>query len=150
MDIFNESLDELYRNSKRWKIPCEISRKLKMKPGQVVLYILGFLFVLMILGIQEMFICDMLTFVFPARWTLMSISAPNFSSDKLWVTYWIIFSLLKLIDEILPFILQFIPFFYAIKTCFLIALCAPTTKGALLIYNSVFSEIMKELKKMSK
>jgi hypothetical protein len=148
MDIFNESLDELYRNSKRWKIPCEVSRKLKIKPGQAVLYLMGILYALMILGVFENLICDLLTFVFPARWTLLSISSPNFSSDKLWVTYWIVYSLLKVIDEIFPIILQFIPFFYAIKATFLLALCAPATKGGLILYNLIFSHLMKDLKRM--
>ena len=147
MDIFNESLEELYRTSRHWKLPNEIGKIFKIKPGKVVLYILFFLMLLMILGIYEKLICDLLTFFFPARWTLLSISNPNFSSDKLWVTYWIVYSLLKVVDEVFPFFLQFIPFFHAIKAFFLLVLCAPRIQGAIIIYNSMLVQMMKELKK---
>lgn len=148
MDTFNESLEELYRISRRWTIPCAIAKIFRIKPGKAVLYFMSFLFLLMIFGIHDKLICDLITFVFPARWTLISISNPNFSSDKLWVTYWIIYSLLKIIDEVFPFFLQFIPFFYAIKSFFLLLMCAPKIEGAIIIHNTLLVQLMKELKKL--
>ncbi|OMJ78500.1 hypothetical protein SteCoe_21653 [Stentor coeruleus] len=146
MDIFTESIDEIYRTSRNWKILRYISTKFGTHPGKIVIYIGFICLFLMMIGVYEKFICDVLTFYFPAKWTLRSIVIPNFASSKLWVSYWIVYSLLKLLDETIPFLIQFIPFYYAIKCMFLMVLYAPKIRGGLIIYDNVFFQLVKDIK----
>ena len=83
MDIFNESIQELYRSCENWTLLRFLSKRLKMSSGDLFLIIIGICILLMSFGYQEKLICDSLGFFFPAKWTLKSISAPSFSSDKL-------------------------------------------------------------------
>ena len=146
MDVFNESIQDFYRASENYRIPRYLSQRLKTSAGSLVLCLVLVFLLLMSIGILDIFLCDSLTFFFPAKWTLKSISNPDLTSDKLWTTYWLIYSILKLLDAAIPFLIQFIPFYYLIKFCFLVILCAPNLQGALMIYNNLLSQLIREHK----
>ena len=146
MDAFNESIQDLYRCSENYKIPRFLSQKFKISAGALVTCSIVLCLFLMGLGFYDKLLCDLLTFFFPAKWTIASIEIPTFASDKLWVTYWLIYSLLKLLDETIPFFIQFIPFYYPIKACFLIILFAPKIQGGLMIYNNLISPLIRSNK----
>ena len=146
MDVFHESTQEFYRASENYRIPRYLSQRLKVSAGSLVLSLIGIFLLLMSLGFLDSVLCDTLTFIFPAKWTLKSISSPTLTSDKLWTTYWLIYSMLKLLDAAIPFLIQFIPFYYPIKFFFLVILCAPNMQGALMIYNNVLSQLIRDHK----
>lgn len=146
MDVFNESIQEIYRESENFTFFRYFSQKLKVSAGSLTISLVTTCVLLMSFTNYGELLCDILTFYFPAKWTLKSISNPTFASDKLWVTYWIIYALLKFFDEAFQFLIQFIPFFYPIKFFFLMILYAPKIQGGLMIYNNILSPLIRENK----
>jgi receptor expression-enhancing protein 5/6 len=53
-----------------------------------------------------------------------------------WMTYWIIFCSLNLMEETFPFITRVVSFYYVIKVLAVIYLYHPKTTGAQVIYNA--------------
>ena len=58
--------------------------------------------------------------------------------DKQWLTYWIVFVLFKLTENVADVLMSFIPFYFLFKVAFLVWCCHPSFKGATLIYDLVF------------
>jgi len=53
------------------------------------------------------------------------------------MTYWIVFSLMCLTEEITDIFLSWFPFYYEFKICILLWLISPTTRGASVLYRGL-------------
>mmetsp|Transcript_32585 Transcript_32585/g.68094 ORF Transcript_32585/g.68094 Transcript_32585/m.68094 type:complete len:129 (-) Transcript_32585:237-623(-) len=58
----------------------------------------------------------------------------NKEDDTQWLTYWVIYSLVQLIDSVLGFVLIWIPFFSTLKLLATLYLVLPQFKGSLALY----------------
>lgn len=81
-------------------------------------------------------IIDMIGFVFPMYASIKAIESPAPDDDTVWLTYWLIFALFKIIEGSADFLLQYIPFYLLIKATFLVWCYYPKTQGAKLIYTA--------------
>ena len=76
-----------------------------------------------------------ITVVYPATQSIKAIESHDTHDDKDWLTYWIIFGLLTLIDDVFGWILAFIPYYSTIKILFFLYLFIPYFHGAHTIYE---------------
>lgn len=60
-------------------------------------------------------ISDVIGFVYPAYASIKAIESPDKEDDKQWLTYWLMFSLFKIIESILDYLISFIPFYTPAK-----------------------------------
>lgn len=83
-------------------------------------------------------ITDLIGFLYPAYASFKALEGgKNFDGDATqWMTYWIIFSSLTLLESMMPFLVNQIKWYYAIKCLLVIWLYHPKTTGAEVIYNS--------------
>lgn len=79
-------------------------------------------------------ISDLVGFVYPFYATITAIEA---KSDDIgyWLTYWVVYSLFDVFEDILDTLLNWLPFFYPLKIAFFLWLFMPQTEGAKTIYN---------------
>ena len=63
------------------------------------------------------------------RWSLKMLAEDKTEDAAMWITYWCLFSLLKVVMNPLDFILGFLPFYFYLKFVLLVWLFSPTTKG---------------------
>ena len=55
-----------------------------------------------------------------------------------WMTYWIVFAIVTITEEIFDLLLSFwLPFYYELKIIFLFWLLSPVTRGSRLLYRQV-------------
>eukprot|EP00934_Nitzschia_sp_Nitz4_P008925 Nitzschia sp. Nitz4//scaffold8_size234185//16735//20299//NITZ4_001232-RA/size234185-processed-gene-0.144-mRNA-1//-1//CDS//3329559731//8915//frame0 len=82
-------------------------------------------------------ITDLLGFVYPAYMSFQSMEADQGFSEGAaqWLTYWVVFSLIVVIESIIPGIHKWIPLYYYNKAGFIVWLYHPQTNGAELIHN---------------
>ena len=60
-----------------------------------------------------------------------------------WMTYWIVFSVIVLTEEVTDIFLSFwFPLYYEIKTLLLLWLLSPTTRGSSFLYRQVIHPIL--------
>merc|ERR1712137_1486093 len=85
-------------------------------------------------------IIDVVGFVYPLYASLKAIESEETEDDKQWLTYWIIFTLFKIIETVADFLISFIPFYFLIKVVFLIWCYHPSFNGATVIYDALLKE----------
>jgi len=87
-----------------------------------------------------------ITVLYPAFKSIQALETESATDDKEWLTYWIIFGLFNLIDDVFGCILSFIPYWYWVKLGFFIYLLAPQTRGAQFLYNAFVKDLLEKNK----
>jgi len=80
---------------------------------------------------------DIVGFVFPMYASIKAIESPSTEDDTLWLTYWLVFAIFKILESSADFMLSMIPFYSLIKATFLVWCYYPKTQGAKFIYSAV-------------
>merc|ERR1712188_89653 len=123
----------------------EIMQTLQDKTGVKKLYIAAgislFIVIFILFGFGAGLLCNFVGFVYPAYASFKSLESQNTNDDRLWLTYWVVYSCFSLIEGFLEYVLFWVPFYYPIKLLFLFYL--PQTKGAQQIYESFLSKALR-------
>ena len=90
---------------------------------------------LVMLGIGQTYIVNMIGVAYPAFMSFLALESDGLDDDKMWLTYWVCFGTFNIIDQFAGIILQIIPFYYFLKLGFLVYLFHPSTEGALTVYK---------------
>lgn len=69
------------------------------------------------------------------------------SDDQFWLSYWIIFGFLNIIEFWSSTILYLIPFYWVLKLVFLLYISIPTTGGCQWVYNKLIEPTYDQLVK---
>ncbi len=80
---------------------------------------------------------------YPTIQSILALESKSSDDDKQWLTYWSIYGLLVVFDQI-SFITNNIPYYFFVKVCFLIWLFNPATNGATKIYTNGISPLLKK------
>ncbi|PVU96883.1 hypothetical protein BB559_002225 [Furculomyces boomerangus] len=110
---------------------------------------LGFsavVFLFILLNIGSRFIVNFIGFGYSAFASIRAIESPGKDDDTQWLTYWVVYGLLNLVEHFSSFVLYWIPFYYVLKTAFLIWLMLPNTRGAEKLYNSYVKPVYLNMK----
>ena len=86
---------------------------------------------------QGNFLIDLVGFVYPAVKSIKLVDSGKTEGESMWITYWMIFSFLKVIEGFLDFFVMNIPFYPFGKAAFLVWCYHPSTRGAETVYSSV-------------
>lgn len=79
-----------------------------------------FLAAMVIIGYGAQLICNGVGFAYPAYASILAIESRNKDDDTLWLTYWVVFAALSIVEFFSDFILTLIPFYWMLKCMFLI------------------------------
>ena len=85
-------------------------------------------------------ITDLLGFVYPAYMSFQSIEASKggvSDGSTQWLTYWVVFSFITLLESVIPAIANWIPMYYYNKAGLVIWLYHPQSNGAEVVYNQL-------------
>merc|ERR1712224_1046111 len=99
--------------------------------------------IIIFFGFGAGLLCNFVGFVYPAYASFKSLEANDVNEDRLWLTYWVVYSCFCLIEGFLEYVLFWVPFYYPIKLAFLFYLFLPQTKGAMMIYESFLSKALR-------
>ena len=80
---------------------------------------------------------DIFAFAYPAYQSFKAIDSENVVDDTQWLTYWVVFSLVSIVENLGNFLISWIPFYYMIKCAFFLWLYHPKFMGAGLVYKQV-------------
>ncbi|XP_055937466.1 receptor expression-enhancing protein 5-like [Argiope bruennichi] len=103
---------------------------------KIVLTTCFILAAMIIIGYGAQIICNGIGFAYPAYASILAIESRNKDDDTCWLTYWVVFAGLSLIEFFSDFILALIPFYWMLKCMFLIWCFMPfSLNGSKFIYN---------------
>ena len=123
-----------------------VAEKTGKTKRQVLYYALtlGILFV--VFGVGASIISNIVGVAYPAFMSFVALESEGTDDDKQWLTYWVVFGLFNIFDQIAGIILRFIPFYYVLKLAFLVYCFHPSTTGSLHIYEGLILPFVKEHK----
>ncbi|KAF9159429.1 ER membrane protein DP1/Yop1 [Actinomortierella ambigua] len=78
---------------------------------------------------------NILGFVYPAYRSFKALESPEKEDDKQWLTYWTVYGFVSILESFTDFLLYWFPFYFLLKTVFLLWLMIPTFNGAITVYN---------------
>jgi len=95
-------------------------------------------------------ITDLVSFVYPAYMSFKAIDSSNGADDTQWLTYWVVFSFVSIMENIAGFLTDFIPFYFPLKVAFFVWLYHPKFLGAGMVYSQVIKPfVMPYVEKVS-
>ncbi len=122
--------------NKYYKLPLvqKASTLSKLKPSQIVLIFLVAVLVLLLTPVGSFF-STLICFVLPAFSTFKALESENKEDDKRLLTFWVVFGFFYFFDQMLSWLLSFIPLYYLFRTAFIWYLYNPNLAGAEKLYN---------------
>ncbi|XP_072965696.1 protein HVA22-like [Typha angustifolia] len=87
-----------------------------------------------------------ITLIYPLYASVRAIESPRKDDDEQWLAYWILYSLLTLMEMVAEPILYWVPLWYQIKVAFVAWLVLPQFMGASFLYEKFVREQLKKLK----
>lgn len=77
-----------------------------------------------------------LILAYPLYASVIAIESPSTEDETQWLTYWVLYSLLQLIEIALERVLVWIPFWYTLKLVTICWLVLPQFHGAAFVYDN--------------
>ncbi|KAI6116594.1 TB2/DP1, HVA22 family-domain-containing protein [Pisolithus thermaeus] len=82
-------------------------------------------------------------FALPAYLSLKALESPGHSDDVQWITYWVVFASLGFVETFaMGVVLYYLPWYFVIKTVFLLWLQLPAFRGGYVTYNRVIKPLL--------
>ncbi|KAG8916377.1 ER membrane protein DP1/Yop1, partial [Tulasnella sp. 408] len=92
-------------------------------------------------------VSNLVGWAFPAFLSMRALETPGHEDDIQWLTYWSVFGFFTFLESFaIRVVLYYVPWYFPIKTFFLIWLQLPTTRGAHTFYHSVFRPVVNNFK----
>ena len=122
-----------------------ISTKTGVQEKYIRWALYGLIIIIFMCGLGGSVVARLVGYFYPAFESFKALESIGTRDDRKWLTYWVVFSLLTVIeDNILDPIVGLVPFYFLIKMGFLIFLYAPLTNGAQIIYDKVVMPVFKQ------
>ena len=80
---------------------------------------------------------DLFGFAYPAYMSFKAIESSETIDDTQWLTYWVVFGFFSIAENVMSFLIEWIPFYYMIKCAFFLWLYHPKFLGAGLMYKQL-------------
>ncbi|KAK3716805.1 ER membrane protein DP1/Yop1 [Vermiconidia calcicola] len=106
----------------------------------VVLGLGALYFFLVFFNIAGEFLVNTAGFALPAYWSLQAIFTMGKADDTQWLTYWVVYSFLTVIESMINAVYWF-PFYYTFKFVFIMYMALPQTQGAQVVFRSVIQPV---------
>ncbi|CAL4069928.1 unnamed protein product, partial [Meganyctiphanes norvegica] len=146
MEKIQAQLVEFLQHPRFDPVFTQIETKTKVKREALAGGSLALLALYLIFGAAAELICNIIGFIYPAYCSVKAIETTRKSDDTQWLTYWVVFAVLSIIE--LPFedfILHYFPIYWLTKTVFLMWCYLPSSNnGADFVYKVVIRPLFKQ------
>lgn len=126
----------------------------KLSHGLLCLIILGLIYIVM--EYTTYWLSIIFGLVVPAYFTykclessLSEDDSDNEDERKFWITYWIIFGLVEIVESLLKSFLFKLPLYNIIKILFFIWLQHPSLRGAIAFYETILKTLHRKVEERS-
>ncbi|OWZ73699.1 protein YOP1 [Cryptococcus neoformans] len=152
LNVANGQVSALDAELNKYPILRQLEQQTKVPKAYGVIA-LGFSSVLLIFfnmfGLAQP-ISNLIGWALPAYLSILAIESPQANDDKQWLTYWVVFGSLNLVESMgLRAVLYWVPMYFVFKTLFTIWLMLPATRGAEILYFHFLRPMVGNVKSRS-
>jgi len=113
----------------------------------------GFFFLTVLLAINPLAapVSNLVGWLLPAYLSFKAIESPSPHDDVQWLTYWVVFGFFNFIESFaLRMVLYYLPWYFAMKTMFIVWLQLPAFRGAQITYLNVLKPLLTNVSSQSR
>ena len=146
MEFLDSIADRLSLNElERFKPVKDFADKIGVKVAHLALGVIGLLCLAVVFQYGATVISFGVGFLYPAYMSFKTVELKdNKKEDRLWLTYWLVFGFIHVLDDFLGIILYFLPLYNVMKILFYIWLFHPKTEGAMFVYDKILKGLLKK------
>ncbi|KAJ3306429.1 ER membrane protein DP1/Yop1 [Kappamyces sp. JEL0829] len=131
----------------KFPLAVQFEQKTKVPKVYVASGITVVMAVLIFFNVWGDLLTNLLGFIYPAYASFKALETDNKIDDVQWLTYWVVFAFLNLIEFFTDILLFWLPFYYFFKAVLICWLVLPQTMGAMTIYKRFLRPFLLEKEK---
>ncbi|KAI9323553.1 TB2/DP1, HVA22 family-domain-containing protein [Dichotomocladium elegans] len=131
---FHEGLIRLDSELSKYRYCNEVERRTGVPKTYVALGGSALLFIMVFFNVAGQLLTNIISWAYPAYASFKAIESGATSDDKQWLTYWTVVGFVQLVEFFSDTLLYWFPFYYILKTAFILWLALPQFKGAEILY----------------
>jgi len=146
-DRFTEYMTQLDKELSRYPILIQIEEKTNVPKAYGVLVAALTFVSLIFINTLALPVSNLVGWAFPAYLSFRAIESPGHEDDIQWLCYWTVFGFFTFLESMaLRVVLYYFPYYFPVKTAFVLWLQLPATRGAQTFYHSVFRPVLSNIR----
>jgi len=121
---------------------------MKVNPGLLLGGILSVVFLIVMLIKGWLIVMTFITVLYPAVHSIRAIESSEEEDDKVWLTYWMVFGVLNVLETFFGFVFWIIPYWGWLRLALFVWLLLPQFRGSKVIYDTVVKPMMEKNKEL--
>mmetsp|Transcript_10558 Transcript_10558/g.29599 ORF Transcript_10558/g.29599 Transcript_10558/m.29599 type:complete len:202 (+) Transcript_10558:118-723(+) len=138
VDKYLSEIDSLNVFEKQFQ---QLAQKPQVKKAHILLGLIAFIFFLVLLNVWAAGFTTFVGFLYPAYWSIRALQTRDSKDDSQWLTYWVVFSFLIVIENAMGDWMEGVPLYYPAKFILIVWLMYPGTRGAEFVFHNVIKAI---------
>lgn len=139
-DRAQHTISQLDKELSKYPILNNLERQTNVPKVYAILGLVGVYFFLVFFNIAGEFLVNFAGFLIPGYYSLQALFTPGTSDDTQWLTYWVVYALLTVVESAISAAYWF-PFYYIFKFVLILWMSLPQTNGAQLVFNSFLQPV---------
>ncbi|KAM0755599.1 hypothetical protein T439DRAFT_320303 [Meredithblackwellia eburnea MCA 4105] len=148
-DKFNYYISQVDKELSKYPTLNKLEQQTQVPKAYAVLGIAGIFSTFIFFNVFAGFLSNLLGWAVPAYLSLKALETPGHDDDTQWLTYWVIFGAFNFLESMSRVIVAWFPYYYTVKTLFILYLILPSTRGATVVYAKVFKPLTQQVKTSS-
>ncbi|KAL4800962.1 TB2/DP1, HVA22 family-domain-containing protein [Aspergillus venezuelensis] len=140
-DRAQHSIAQLDKELSKYPVLNNLERQTSVPKVYVILGLGGIYTFLVFFNIAGQFLTNLAGFIIPTYYSLNALFTAGKADDTQWLTYWVVFSFLTVIESAVSAPYWF-PFYYIFKFVLVLWLSLPQTNGAQVVFNSLLQPLV--------
>ncbi|KAJ3023845.1 hypothetical protein HKX48_000533 [Thoreauomyces humboldtii] len=125
-------------------IAVEVERRTGLPKTYIVGGLATFGGLLIFLNVWGQLLTNLLGFLYPAYASFKAVESVSKADDTQWLTYWVVFGFMNVLEFFSDFLLHWIPFYYMFKAGLIMYLILPQFTGAQVLYGRIRPYLLSE------
>jgi receptor expression-enhancing protein 5/6 len=143
---FAQYIAQLDKELSKYPILNQLEAKTQVPKAYGALIAAAFFLSTIFINTLALPVSNLVGWALPAYLSHRAIETPGQDDDTQWLTYWTVFGFFTFIESLaLRPVLYYIPYYFPIKTAFVLWLQLPTTRGAVTFHHSVIKPVVNNL-----
>ncbi|KAJ3282982.1 hypothetical protein BCR33DRAFT_720585 [Rhizoclosmatium globosum] len=137
MEQFNVYFVKFDKELAKYPQIIELEKKTNIPKAYLVGGFLAFTFFFIFFNVFGEIIATLLGVLWPAYQSFKAIDKQDKALTTKWLTYWVVYGFLSIIELFSDVLLYWIPYYYAFKALLVVYLVHPRFDGAIVVYNNI-------------